>query len=392
MCLGHLIAEDGKKMSKSLGNMFDPWEALDRQGADALRWFMLTNGSPWESRRIGHEVLDDVLRRFLLTLWNVYSFFVTYADAEGFDPVGRGAAGRATVRCSTAGCCRGSRTPSRAARDGLDAYDATGAGRAIEAFVDDLSNWYVRRSRRRFWNPAGSGGADADAAFHTLYECLVTVATLLAPFTPFVSEALWQNLAAGRDGRPDSVHLADYPRPDEAARDAGLDDAMAAARAIVGLGRTVRVETKTRVRQPLAEAVVHYAGDHAAMTPLLDVVADELNVKRVAFAESAEELGGWRAKPNFKALGPTLGPRVKEVATALADDDGTLAGALARGERGHRVAAERRRRPREPTTSTWPRTCARAGGWPATAVSPWRSTWIWTRTCVAKASRASWCA
>ena len=161
----------------------------------------------------------------------------------------------------------------------------------------------------------------------------MTVATLLAPFTPFVSEALWQNLAAGRDGRPDSVHLADYPHPDEAARDAGLDDAMAAARAIVGLGRTVRVETKTRVRQPLAEAVVHYAGDHAAMTPLLDVVADELNVKRVAFAESAEELGGWRAKPNFKALGPTLGPRVKEVATALADDDGTLAGALARGER-----------------------------------------------------------
>ena len=332
VCLGHLIAEDGKKMSKSLGNMFDPWDALDRQGADALRWFMLTNGSPWGSRRIGHEVLDDVLRRFLLTLWNVYSFFVTYADAEDFDPAGEAPPVRDRPLLDRWVLSRLAHTVA-VARDGLDAYDATGAGRAIEAFVDDLSNWYVRRSRRRFWNPAGTGGPDSHAAFHTLYECLVTVATLLAPFTPFVSEALWQNLAAGRSGRADSVHLADYPYPDEAARDAGLDDAMAAARAIVGLGRTVRVETKTRVRQPLAEAVVHYAGDHAAMTPLLDVVADELNVKRVAFAESAEELGGWRAKPNFKALGPTLGSRVKEVATALADDDGTLAGALARGER-----------------------------------------------------------
>ena len=143
------------------GNMFDPWEALDRQGADALRWFMLTNGSPWASRRIGHEVLDEVLRQFLLTLWNVYAFFVTYANAEGFDPGRRRRPPRPTGRCWTAGSSRSSRTTVAAARDGLEAYDATGAGRAIQAFVDDLSNWYVRRSRRRFWNPGGERDADA---------------------------------------------------------------------------------------------------------------------------------------------------------------------------------------------------------------------------------------
>jgi isoleucyl-tRNA synthetase len=331
VCLGHLVAEDGKKMSKSLGNLFDPWEALDRQGADALRWFMLTSGSPWASRRIGHEVLDEVLRRFLLTLWNVYSFFVTYASAEGFDPERPAPPIGERPVLDRWVLSRLARTVA-AARDGLDTYDATGAGRQIEAFVGDLSNWYVRRSRRRFWNPADSGGNESGAAFHTLYECLETVATLLAPFTPFVSETVWLNLAAGRGGRPDSVHLADYPTADASAIDETLEAAMTAAREIVGLGRTVRVETKTRVRQPLAEAIVHYAGDHGAIEPLLGIVADELNVKRIEFAESSDELGRWRAKPDYRTLGPTLGPRVKQVALAFDADDGSLASALARGE------------------------------------------------------------
>jgi len=196
--------------------------------------------------------------------------------------------------------------------------------------VDDLSNWYVRRARRRFWNP-GDAATDA-AAFHTLYECLVTVATLLAPFTPFVSEELWRNLAAGRGARPDSVHLADYPEPDAGAADEQLDAAMAGARAVVSLGRTIRVDTKTKVRQPLAETVVHYPGDHTAIAPLLDLIAEELNVQRVAFAESADRFGRWRAKPNFKVLGPRLGGRVKDLAEVLANDDGTLAGTLADGD------------------------------------------------------------
>jgi isoleucyl-tRNA synthetase len=331
VCLGHIVAEDGRKMSKSLGNSFDPWEALDRQGADALRWFMITNGSPWASRRIGHGVLDEIVRQFLLTLWNVYAFFATYANAGGFDPSQEPPSIGERPLLDRWVLSRLARTV-RAARDGLEGYDATGAGRAIEGFVGDLSNWYVRRSRRRFWNPGGDGGADASAAFHTLHESLTTVATLLAPFTPFVSEEIWRNLAAGRDGRQPSVHLTDYPEPSDDHVDERLEAAMAAARAIVELGRRIRVETKTRTRQPLAEAMVHYAGEHDALAPLLDLVADELNVKRVAFAETAHELGRWRAKPNYRALGPRLGPRVRDVAAALGAEDGTLALALARGE------------------------------------------------------------
>jgi isoleucyl-tRNA synthetase len=331
VCLGHIIAADGRKMSKSLGNMFDPWEALDRQGADALRWFMITSGSPWAERRIGHQVLDDVLRQFLLTLWNVYAFFVTYANADGFDPAAEAPVPAARPSIDRWILSQLSRTVT-SAREGLDAYDATGAGRAIEAFVDDLSNWYVRRSRRRFWNPGGSAGEDARAAYHTLYECLTTVATLLAPFTPFVAEELWRNLAAGREGRPISVHLAEYPEADDAAVDATLDAAMEVGRTVVELGRRIRVEHRVRTRQPLAEAVVHRAGDREALGDVLDLVRDELNVKRIGFAGSVDELGTWRAKPNFKVLGPRLGPRVREVASALVADDGTIAGRLARGE------------------------------------------------------------
>jgi isoleucyl-tRNA synthetase len=331
VCLGLIVDEDGRKMSKSLGNAIDPFDVLDRQGADALRWYLLTSGSPWSSRRIGMSILDDVVRQFLLTLWNVYAFFVTYANAGGFDPstateipVDERPLLDRWILSQLAGTVR-------TAHEGLADYDATGAGRRIAALVDDLSNWYVRRARRRFWDPDASGGADTRAAFATLHGCLVTIARLLAPFTPFVAEELWRNLGAGRDNAPDSVHLTDYPIPDETHIDADLDGAMAAARAIVELGRRVRTDTKVRVRQPLLEAVVHFPGDPEALRPLLGLVADELNVKEVLFAESADRFGRWRAKPNFKVLGPRFGPRVKEVAAALEEDDGSTAAALARG-------------------------------------------------------------
>ncbi len=331
VCLGLIVDEDGRKMSKSLGNVIDPFEVLDRQGADALRWYLLTSGSPWASRRIGMAILDDVVRQFLLTLWNVYAFFVTYANASAFDPaaepvpvVERPLLDR-WVLSQLADAVR-------TARDGLEAYDATGAGRRIAAFVDDLSNWYVRRARRRFWDPEGAGGTETGAAFATLHECLLTVARLLAPFTPFVAEELWRNLSRGLSGAPDSVHLTDYPVPVAERSDPTLDEAMLAARSIVELGRRVRTDTKVRVRQPLLEAVIHYPGDREALGPLLGLVAEELNVKEVLFAESAERFGRWRAKPNFKALGPRLGPRVKEVASALERDDGSVAAALAAGQ------------------------------------------------------------
>ncbi len=243
VCLGHLVDREGRKMSKSAGNQLDPWVVLDRQGADALRWYLITSGSPWASRRVYFDVLDEVVRQFLLTLWNVYAFYVTYANVDGFDP-----AEAPDVPVSE-------RPPldrwilsqlaqtARQARDGLEAYDATGAGRRIAHFVDDLSNWYVRRARRRFW-AAERGAEDKVAASLTLHECLVTLARLLAPYVPFVTEELWQNLAAGRDGAPESVHLADYPEPDEAAVDERLDELMQAVRDIVSLGRTIRTDAR----------------------------------------------------------------------------------------------------------------------------------------------------
>jgi isoleucyl-tRNA synthetase len=333
VCFGFIVDEDGRKMSKSLGNVMDPIAMMDRHGADALRWVLLTSGSPWSSRRLGDSVLEDAVRQFLLTLWNVYAFFVLYANADGFDPDAAPVAPVSALPVLDRWILSRLAGTVRETRHAMDAYDVTGAGRRIQAFLDDLSNWYVRRSRRRFWNPGGEGGEDSAAAFRTLYDSLVTVATLLAPFTPFVSEEIWSNLAAERGGRPDSVHLADYPQVHEAAVDPGLDEAMTLARRIVELGRRVRTETKTRTRQPLPGAVVHHAGRRGELDSLLDIVAEELNVKRVAFAGSADAFGRWRARPDFKVLGPRLGRRVQAVADALADDEsGTLARALAEGE------------------------------------------------------------
>ena len=332
VCLGHIVDADGRKMSKSLGNAIDPWDVLNRQGADALRWYLVTTGSPWASRRVSMEILDEVIRQFLLTLWNVYAFFVTYANASGFDPASsEGVAVSERPVLDRWVLSQLART-TREARERLGVYDATGAGRRIATFLDDLSNWYVRRARRRFWDPEGTGGIDTRAAFLTLHQCLVTLAGLLAPFTPFIAEELWRNLAAGRDGAPDSVHLTSYPEQDETLIDDTLDEAMGSARLIVELGRRVRTETKVRVRQPLLEAVVHFPGDREALQPLIPLVAEELNVKQVVLGGSAEAFGRWRAKPNFRALGPRLGQGVKEIARELAADGGTLAAGLARGE------------------------------------------------------------
>jgi isoleucyl-tRNA synthetase len=331
VCLGHLVDQRGRKMSKSLGNAIDPWDILNRQGADALRWYLVTNGSPWAARRIGLEIIDETVRQFLLTLWNVHAFFVTYANASSFDPADGGSPAPAERPLLDRWILSQLADTVACAREALERYDATAAGRRISRFVDDLSNWYVRRARRRFWDPGGRGGAGTRAAFHTLHECLVTLSQLLAPFTPFLAEALWQNLAAGRENRPDSVHLSDYPRPMAEASDPLLDEAMRAAREIVELGRRVRTDARVRIRQPLLEAVVGYSGDRDALRPLLDLVAQELNVRRVELADSAERLGRWRAKPSFRTLGPRLGAQVRDLAAALAEDDGRIASELAAG-------------------------------------------------------------
>ncbi len=333
ICHDLVLDAEGRKMSKRLGNVIEPAEAFDAFGADAVRWVMLVSGSPWAARRVSFDTMGEVVRQFLLTLRNTHAFFATYANVDGVDAASLDVALEDRPPLDRWALSQLHDTVARA-REALDDYDATGAGRRVEQLVDDLSNWWVRRSRRRFWDPAGTRTDDVAkrSAYATLYEALTTVARLLAPFTPFIAEDIWRGLVAETDpSAPQSVHLADYPRPDPSRLDPGLDEAMAAIRQVVALGRAARTEAKVRTRQPLSRAVVHVPGDPARLSPLLPLAAEELNVKEVVFAASEGELAGWRAKPNFRALGPRLGPRVKALAEALSRDDGTLAGELAAG-------------------------------------------------------------
>lgn len=329
--LGLIVDRDGRKMSKSLGNALDPFELLDRYGADPLRWFMLASGSPWVARRLSPEVLEEVTRSLFLTLWNVYGFFTLYARLAGFDPTRPGSTAQAPLdRWALAELA--DTVAEVTAR--LDAYDPAAAGRRLATFVDDLSNWYVRLSRRRFWRGAGE---DAEAAFRTLWTCLRTLALLLAPYAPFVAEALWQGLvvAVDRDAH-DSVHLVDWPEPDREAVDEELRAAMAEARRLVGLGRQARTDAKVKVRQPLARALVTVDRRvrREAVAALLDLVAAELNVKEVRFADGEAGLVAYRLNPNFRALGPRFGKDAPAVAAAVrAADAARLAPRLAAGER-----------------------------------------------------------
>jgi isoleucyl-tRNA synthetase len=324
LCLGLLLDAEGQKMSKSRGNVIEPWQVLDRQGADAFRWYLLTAQSPWESSRFSLEAVDEAMRRFLLTLWNTYAFFVTYASLpDGWrpgdpapEPAGRPALDRwalSRLDATVAGVT-----------ERLEAYDATGAGRLIDALVDDLSNWYVRSSRRRFWGGRGDvDQAERAAAFATLHEALTTIALLAAPFTPFVADEIHGNLVAAHDaGAPESVHLADWPAP-RGRHDPALEAAMGAVLEAVALGRGARAEARVKVRQPLAEAVVACPpATAAAMAGLSGLVADELNVKGVRFATDPGELVEVSVKPNYRALGPRFGPLMPEVARAVAALDG----------------------------------------------------------------------
>ncbi|HZD38329.1 MAG TPA: isoleucine--tRNA ligase, partial [Actinomycetes bacterium] len=303
VCLGHIVDRDGRKMSKSLGNVLDPFELLDRYGADTLRWFMVVNGSPWVARRLSPEALEEVTRSFLLTLWNTYGFFTLYARLAGFDPARSAAAAAAPLdRWALAELA----DTVAGVTERLDAYDPATAGRRLASFVDDLSNWYVRLSRRRFWRGAGD---DAEAAFRTLWTCLKTLSLLLAPYVPMVADELWQGLVVAVDPEaPDSVHLADWPEPDPGAVDEGLRAAMAEARRLVVLGRQARTEARVKVRQPLATALVTVpAARREAVAGLLDLVAAELNVKQVRFADREEGLVAYRLDPNFRAIGPRFG-------------------------------------------------------------------------------------
>ncbi|CAA9462618.1 MAG: Isoleucyl-tRNA synthetase [uncultured Solirubrobacteraceae bacterium] len=302
LCLGHIADPQGRKMSKSVGNVVPPWEVLDRHGADAFRWYYLTSKQPWDGYLFSADTVGESVRQLLLQLWNTYGFYVLYANVND---VGRDVAAAPANDLDAWALSRLSAV-TQAAIDGLEAYDATAAGRALAEFVDDLSNWYVRRSRRRFW--------DGDpAAFATLRTCLVTVSKLLAPFIPFMADEIYDNL----DGSEPSVHLCDYPVAGP--RDAALEEAMATVRETVRLGLAARGQAKLKVRQPLRAAVIVASGEEqAAIERLADVVLEELNVKELRYVSQADELGSYEIKANYRALGPRFGKQMPQVAAAVA--------------------------------------------------------------------------
>jgi isoleucyl-tRNA synthetase len=336
LCLGLILDPEGQKMSKSRGNVVAPWDVIERHGADALRWYYFTSQQPWSGYRFSLETVGESVRKFLLTLWNTYSFYVLYANVDGFDHSAHDLPAARRPDLDRWVLSRLQATVS-AVRGELDGYDTTSAGRTIAAFVDDLSNWYVRRSRRRFWGAArmDRNGRQAPAddklsAYLTLHECLVTVSKLLAPFTPFTADAIYGNL----DGAEPSVHLCDFPEPDEALVDRDLEFDMEVARRTVELGRAARSQARVKVRQPLREAVV-VADDRerAAIERLEDQVLEELNVRGVSYVTEAGELSSYEVKPNYRTLGPRFGSSMPEVAAAVAAiDSDHAASAFDRGE------------------------------------------------------------
>nr|MBA3406552.1 class I tRNA ligase family protein [Solirubrobacterales bacterium] len=316
LCLGHIADPQGKKMSKSLGNIVVPWEVIQRHGADAFRWYYLTSKQPWDGYLFSTETVGESVRQFLLQLWNTYGFYVLYANANDVAEPGEPA-----TELDRWAISRLNATIAEV-RDRMEDYDATRAGHAIAAFVDELSNWYVRRSRRRFWD------GDA-AAFGTLRTCLVELTKLLAPFCPFVADAIFENL----DGGAPSVHLCEFPQAGE--RDLGLETAMAVARETVRLGLAARGHGKLKVRQPLRAAVVVAAGEErTAIERLAATVREELNVKELRFVAEAGELGSYEVKPNYRSLGPRFGKQMPQAAAAVAAlDPAHVAAALRDGGR-----------------------------------------------------------
>jgi isoleucyl-tRNA synthetase len=321
--LAHIVDRDGRKMSTSRGNTVDPWTILESKGADALRWYFFSSGSPWTTQRVYEDGIDESTRRFLLTLWNTYSFAVTYATLDGWEP------GEPTPP-ATHVLDRWARSRLHGTisevTDALEAFDSLGAAQALERFVDDLSNWYVRQSRARFWKAADP------SAHATLHECLLRVSELLAPFCPFLADEMHRNLDPA--GNQESVHLADWPVVDAGARDAPLEAEMALARELVSLGRAARSEAKLKVRQPLRRALLLLPRDGQLSDGVAREVADALNVKQLERLSSLEGLLEYRIVPNFRRLGPRLGSQMAVVKDALATADAdAVRGALEQSDR-----------------------------------------------------------
>ena len=356
VCLAHIVDKDGRKMSKSQGNIVDPYDVFDHVGADPLRWYLACRIAPEVQKRISVDFVREVASGFINTWWNTYAFFVMYAKLDKVD-LGRSACGGVRERqVRESGANRDAVDPGRdvplaerpeidrwalallhrtvvEVTEALEGYDVLAAGRAIESFVDQLSNWYVRRNRRRFWKAAA--GRDKQAAYLTLYECLHTANRLMAPIMPFISEAVHQNLVRRVDEAAClSVHMSDWPVPDPEARDDALLAEIDAVQRVVGLGRAARNRSGLRVRQPLSRLLVRTPGEtEAAVLARFDAqILEELNVKALEMLAPDAELVGYRIKPNLPRLGKRYGKRIPAIRAALANADaGAVAAAVAAG-------------------------------------------------------------
>jgi isoleucyl-tRNA synthetase len=305
ICLGLILAEDGRKMSKHLGNILEPIPLMDRHGADALRWFMLCSGSPWSNRRIGHRALEEIASKVVRTYWSIASFQSLYARSNGWMPGGPAGEPTPLDRWAVSEVHRVAGEVGAS----LDQLDTVKAGQVLAGLIDDLSNWYVRRSRRRFW--------DGDpVALGTLHTVLDLLTRMLAPFMPFVTERVWGALFTPT-GAADSVHLTSWPEPDPALIDPTLAEQVALVRRLVELGRAARAESKVKNRQPLARALISAPGWSTLPEALRQEVRAELNVEALTQLSDADELVEVAVKPNYRALGKRFGKQTQSVADAI---------------------------------------------------------------------------
>ncbi len=322
ICLGLVLDGEGQKMSKSRGNVVDPWDVLNAHGADAFRWYLYTASPPGQERRFSVDLVGEVVRNFTLTLWNVYSFFVTYANLDKWTPT----PGSFLNGGETSDLDRWLRselhTLVRDVTNALETYDVTGATRPIQGFVDNLSKWFLRRSRRRFWK--SKSDSDKQAAYATLYETLVTLSKLLAPTMPFLAEEIYQNLVRSLDSTaPESVHLADWPVFDETLINQSLNSDMDLIMKLASLGHATRNQAALKVRQPLSEVAFSVSNqDEAhALEQFADLLGDELNVKQVRLLGSAGEAVSYSLKPLPKQLGQKYKGLFPKVSAAILELD-----------------------------------------------------------------------
>ena len=329
--LGHVNDKDGIKMSKHKGNVVDPWSVLDKQGADAVRWYFYTSSAPWLPSRFAPEIVSEVQRKFLGTLWNTYAFFVLYAEIDKYDP---SLYDIANVKLSVMDrwILSELNTLIDFVDKGLDKYNITDTSRAIEKFTDNLSNWYVRRCRERFWGSDMS--EDKIAAYTTLYTALTTLAELAAPFVPFITEQIYGNLVLPfYKNVPVSVHLTSFPVCNKAFIDTQLGETMDRVINIVSLGRTARNACAIKNRQPLSELFIRADKFDSLPEEYLDILKEELNVKKVAFISDSSGFASYEIKPQLRTLGPKYGPLIGKIREYLAQcDSSALVNAVRKGE------------------------------------------------------------